>query len=71
MSTVFAFVGILLVSLVVGFLAALPLADFFQATEEFILVIMALVAAVLMSLMIFVETNRYNMGLFFALEGDR
>ena len=53
MSTVFAFVGILLVSLVVGFLAALPLADFFQATEEFILVIMALVAAVLMSLMIF------------------
>ena len=53
MSTVFAFVGILLVSLVVGFLAALPLADFFQATEEFIIVIMALVAAVLMSLMIF------------------
>ena len=53
MSTVFAFVGILLVSLVVGSLAALPLADFFQATEEFILVIMALVAAVLMSLMIF------------------
>ena len=36
MSTVFAFVGILLVSLVVGFLATLPLADFFQATEEFI-----------------------------------
>jgi hypothetical protein len=43
MSTFVVFFGILLVSLVVSFLAALQLADFFQATEEFAAVAMALV----------------------------
>ena len=53
MSTVFVFFGILLVSLVVSFLAALQLADFFQATEEFIAVMMALVAVEFVALLIF------------------
>jgi hypothetical protein len=53
MSTFFVFLGILLVSLVVSFLAALQLADFFQATEEFIAVMMALVAFSLVALLIF------------------
>jgi hypothetical protein len=39
MSGGLAFLGILLMSLVVAMLAALQLADFFRATEEFILVI--------------------------------
>jgi len=53
MSTVFVFFGILLVSLVVSFLAALQLADFFQATEEFIAVMMALLAFEFVALLIF------------------
>ncbi|MEW6449910.1 MAG: hypothetical protein AB1490_04620 [Pseudomonadota bacterium] len=53
MSTVFVFFGILLVSLVVSFLAALQLADFFQAAEEFIAVMMALAAFVFVSLLVF------------------
>src|SRR5882757_4253825 len=53
MSTFFVFFGIWLVSLVVSFLAALQLADFFQATEEFILVMMALVAFVFIGVLIF------------------
>lgn len=53
MSTIFVFLGILLVSLAVSFLAALQLADFFQATEEFIVVLMALAAFNLTALLIF------------------
>ena len=53
MSTVFVFFGILLVSLVVSFLAALQLADFFQATEEFIAVMMVLLAFEFVALLIF------------------
>jgi hypothetical protein len=53
MSTFFVFLGILLVSLVVSFLAALQLADFFLATEEFIAVMMALVAFNFVALLIF------------------
>jgi len=53
MSTVFVFFGILLVSLVVSFLAALQLADFFQATEEFIAVMMVLLVFEFVALLIF------------------
>lgn len=56
MGTVFVFVGILLVSLVVSFLVALQLADFFQATEEFAAVMMALVAFEFVALVIFAVT---------------
>ena len=53
MSTVFVFFGILLVSLVVSFLAALQLADFFQTADEFIAVMMALAAFNFAALLIF------------------
>jgi hypothetical protein len=39
MAAFFAFLGMLLLSLVVALIAALQLADFFQASEEFVLVI--------------------------------
>ncbi len=42
MAAIFAFLGMLLLSLVVALLAALQLADFFRTGDEFLLVVMAL-----------------------------
>jgi hypothetical protein len=42
MAAVFAFIGMLLTSLVVALLAAFQLGDFFNATEEFVLVLLVI-----------------------------
>ena len=46
MGTVFAFVGIFLVSLLVAVMAALQLADFFNVNQEFILVLVLMLLPV-------------------------
>jgi hypothetical protein len=56
MAAAFAFAGMLLTSLVVGLLAALQLADFFQAGEEFILVILVVVIFACAAMLAFVIT---------------
>ena len=53
MAALFAFVGIFLLSLLVAVLAALQLADFFRATEEFIVVLMALPVFALVAMLVF------------------
>src|SRR5207249_10634637 len=54
MGTVFTFIGILLVSLLVAIMAALQLADFFNATQEIIVVLMLQPIFVVVSLVAFV-----------------
>jgi hypothetical protein len=53
MAAVFAFLGMLLISMMVALLAALQLGDFFLATEEFILVIVAVMVFCVFSLAVF------------------
>ncbi len=50
MATVFAFLGMLLISMVVALLAAFQLCDFFNASGEFGLVILSVVAFTIMAL---------------------
>jgi hypothetical protein len=54
MNAVLAFAGTFLLSLFVALLAALQLADYFGANEEFILVLMALPAFVLIAMLAFI-----------------
>jgi hypothetical protein len=53
MATAFAFLGILLMSMVVALLAALQLGDFFGAGNEFGLVILAVAGFTVLALMVF------------------
>jgi hypothetical protein len=53
MTAFFAFLGMLLLSLVVALIAALQLADFFQAGEEFILVIIVIAVFASASIAVF------------------
>ena len=53
MSAVFAFLGMLLISMLVALLAALQLGDFFFANDEFVLVIAGLVGFTAVSLGVF------------------
>lgn len=53
MADVFAFVGMLLISMVVALLAALQLGDFFNANDEFGLVILGVVAFTILALAVF------------------
>ena len=53
MATTFAFLGILLISMVVALLAALQLGDFFGANDEFGVVILAVAGFAAFSLLIF------------------
>ncbi len=57
MSAFLAFLGTYLLSLFVALLAALQLADYFAATEEFALVLMALPVFVTICLLAFIATN--------------
>jgi hypothetical protein len=57
MAAVFAFLGILLISLVVALLATLQLGDFFLANDEFALVIAGVVLFTVVSLAVFVVTS--------------
>jgi hypothetical protein len=56
MAATFAFVGMLLTSLVVGLLAALQLADFFQAGEEFLLIVLVIAIFACAAMLAFVIT---------------
>src|SRR3954468_866736 len=53
MATAFAFLGILLISMVVALLAALQLGDFFGADNEFGLVILAVAGFTVLALLVF------------------
>jgi hypothetical protein len=53
MATIFAFLGMLLISLLVALLAALQLGDFFGANDEFVLVIAGVVAFTVFALAVF------------------
>ena len=57
MAAVFAFVGMLLISLLVALLATLQLGDFFLANNEFILVIAGVVTFTVVSLAAFVVAS--------------
>ena len=57
MSAFLAFLGMFLLSLFVALLAALQLADYFAATEEFALVLMALPVFVTICLLAFITTT--------------
>jgi hypothetical protein len=57
MSAFLAFLGTFLLSLFVALLVALQLADYFAATEEFALVLMALPVFVTISLLAFIAAN--------------
>ncbi len=57
MSAFLAFLGTFLLSLFVALLAALQLADYFAATEEFALVLMALPVFVTICLLAFIAAN--------------
>jgi hypothetical protein len=57
MSAFLAFLGMFLLSLFVTLLAALQLADYFAATEEFALVLMALSVFVTICLLAFIAAN--------------
>jgi hypothetical protein len=60
MAAVFAFLGILLISMVVALLAALQLGDFFSASNEFGLVILLVMAFVTVALGLFVMTYAFT-----------
>src|SRR5260221_5425323 len=53
MAAVFAFLGMLLISMLVALLAALQLGDFFNASSEFGLVILGVVAFTIFALVVF------------------
>src|SRR3954468_15589027 len=53
MAAVFAFLGMLLISILVALLAALQLGDFFNASDEFGVVILAVVAFTILALAVF------------------
>jgi hypothetical protein len=57
MSAFLAFLGMFLLSLFVALLVALQLADYFAATEEFALVLLALPVFVLICLLVFTAAN--------------
>jgi hypothetical protein len=56
MAAVLAFLGMLLISMVVALLAALQLGDFFNANDEFGVVILAVVAFTIFALAVFAVT---------------
>ena len=58
MAAVFAFLGMLLISMVVALLAALQLGDFFNASDEFGLVILGVVAFTTVALAVFAIAYR-------------
>src|SRR5438270_5861823 len=58
MAAVFAFLGILLISILVALLTALQLGDFFNANDEFGLVILGVVAFTSVSLAVFALAYR-------------
>jgi hypothetical protein len=58
MAAVFAFVGMLLISMVVALLAALQLGDFFNASGEFGVVILCVVAFTILALAVFAIAYR-------------
>jgi hypothetical protein len=58
MAAVFAFLGMLLISMVVALLAALQLGDFFNASDEFGLVILSVVAFTIVALAVFALAYR-------------
>src|SRR6185369_9569650 len=58
MAAIFAFLGMLLISILVALLAALQLGDFFNASGEFGLVILGVVAFTSVSLAVFALANR-------------
>ena len=57
MSAVIAFIGMFLLSLFVAMLAALQLADYFGATEEFILILIVLPVFVAVCMLVLIVTN--------------
>ena len=58
MGTIPAFIGTFLLSLFVAILAALQLADFFRASEEFILVLIAVQVFAFISILVFAVAYR-------------
>ena len=58
MAAVFAFLGMLLISMLVALLAALQLGDFFNASGEFGLVILGVVAFTTFALAVFALAYR-------------
>src|SRR5437868_7456694 len=56
MAAVFAFLGMLLISMLVALLAALQLGDFFNANDEFGLVILGVVAFAILAWAVFALT---------------
>ena len=58
MAAVFAFLGMLLISMVVALLAALQLGDFFNASGEFGLVILGVAAFTVLALLVFAIAYR-------------
>jgi hypothetical protein len=58
MSAFLAFLGILLMSLLVSLLVSLQLADYFAATDEFALVLLTLPVFVTACLVVFIAVNR-------------
>src|SRR5438128_12521567 len=60
MAAVFAFLGMLLISMLVALLAALQLGDFFNASGEFGLVILGVVAFTILALAVFALAYRVS-----------
>jgi hypothetical protein len=58
MAAVFAFLGMLLISMVVALLAALQLGDFFGANDEFVLVIAGVMGFTVVALAVFAAVYR-------------